>query len=214
MQDEKTQNTLLKKNLLFGVIVLNLRNTDVSSRCLSLILFVLLFISQTFNAAALQEDNLGNDQEGIIHLSGGATIHGVSTISNVTIVNIPNPVAEKMMKCKPKYKTIEQQVVAKKAKQNRNLKMLQDQINLKARAFFYSDSHDTELASLKKFNFCNTAITSNLSSFNFSNAFISEEYILNIFKAVTAKQKFYTSLSYLQFSKLRDSFLRGPPQIS
>lgn len=174
-------------------------------------------MSTFFNAAALQVGALDQDQTGLIYVSAGVEIYGSQNISNAKISSLetassPEKISKKNPK--PKYISIAKQILAKKNVEQRNLKRLQDKISINIIRSIYSSSNDRNLLALAKYKAGSSAIASTSVNFDFSNAFLQDYLILKRFESEIKKQKFYTSLSYLQFRNFRSCSLRAPPKTS
>ena len=155
------------------------------------------------------------NSQAIIYISAGTQITGISQFSNARIIKVATKKASvKVATVKISAPTISEQIVAKKKSQNQALKSVQEKINKKVKNSYYSSSQDNESLKFAKFKFNFAAVTTTISSFKYSPAFVSSTLLLNSDQAQLLKQKFYTSLSFLQFRKLRSSSLRGPPCFS
>ena len=200
----------MNKKFFSGNKISNIKNENFFIRSILLLFFAVL--TPIFLHAEEQDSVvIKKSQEAVIYVTPGTSIEGIY-ISNAKVIKIENTAApKKKVKSQAKYNTLAEQVTEKKIVQQQSLKKLQEKIDKKVQDTLYSTSQNSESATLAQVRLSNVAVSSNLSSFDFSKAFFSNKYVLNTFRTQIAKQKFYTSLSNLQFSKLRNSFLRGPP---
>lgn len=164
------------------------------------------------NGAVVDSASIQKDPEAIIYVSAGAIVAGTSQFSNARIVEIlGNSPSKKILKEKTTNTGLAKQIVAKKEANDQSLKLLQEKINKKVKNSFYSSSQESELVRFAKSKLDLSAVTSAASSFKFAHAFVSITFLLNVHRAQILKQKYCTSLSYLQFGKFRSSSLRAPP---
>ena len=178
-------------------------------------LLILIFSVLTplfFHAEGKDSVVAKKNQEAIIYVTSGVQIQGLSYITNTKVISIEKALtSKKKIQSKAKYITFKEQVTTIKNAKDQSLKKLQEKINEKVKKYNYTTSQDNVLIQWVKLRFGTSAASNNFTTFNFSNAFFSNEYHLNIFRSQVAKQKFYTSISYLQFGKYRNSSLRAPP---
>lgn len=171
----------------------------------------------SFYFAQSGEHDVKQDQSGIVYISDGVEIHGVELMSNTKIETLPKASYPKKTAEKSsdsKYIPIAKQILKKKNEDHQKLKALQHKIDQKIAGNLYTSKKDNDLFILvgSTAGFC--AVSSNTNPFNFSNATLEDCFDLQNFKIQLGKQKFATSLSFLQFRKLRSSSLRAPPEIS
>lgn len=177
----------------------------------------LLCMSTFFNASALKTETVDQDQTGVIYVSSDVQIFGTEHISNATINTIKSTsVPKKISKNNPelKYIPIAKQIIAKKNEEHRILKKLQDKIDKKIVRSFYSSSSNGNQLTISTHSTAKFGLSSNISKIDFSNGLVKENLVLKSFKTHLQRQKFYTSLSHLQFRKFRSSSLRAPPEFS
>lgn len=171
----------------------------------------------SFYFAQSGEHDVKQDQSGIVYISDGVEIHGVELMSNAKIETLQKPSSPKKTAGKssvPKYVPIAKQILQKKNEDHQKLKALQHKIDQKIAENLYTSKKDNDLFILVGSRAGFLAVSSNTNPFNFSNALLEEGFDLQNFKIQLGKQKFATSLSFLQFRKLRSSSLRAPPEIS
>ena len=177
-----------------------------------LILFFALLTPLFLHAEGQDSVVAKKNQEAVIYVSSGAEIQGLSYITNARIIKIEKEVPSiKKIQSKAKYATLKVQVTANINAKDESLKKLQQKINDQVKNYYFSTSQDIALSQWVKLRLSTSAASTDFNSFNFSKAFLSNKYHLNIFRSQVAKQKFYTSISYLQFGKYRNSSLRAPP---
>ena len=205
----KHTNTILK-NYLFTV---PFRVQDFRSYRIHLLVFLLISVlcSSQVSAAVIDSTNSQRVSPNTIYISSGTTVFGSINSVDVTVVKIQNKtVAEKITKGKNKVVNLEKNAIFQKNSQSLELKVLQENINKKVKHFYYSSSRENDLLRTSKLRFASSSTVPNLS-FKFNKAFNAKEYDFSIVRLQNTKQKFFTSLSYSEFFKLRNSFLRGPP---
>ena len=167
--------------------------------------------SSKLSAVVIDSVNSQKNSPNTIYVSSGAKVYISSNVSNIKIVKIKEGRApEKIANIHKTSLSQVKQTICQKNSQNLELKILQEKIDKNVKNSFYSASHNNDLLKSSKLRFTSAATTPNLP-FKFSKAFFNTEYDLSLFKIQNGKQKFYSSLSYLEFGKLRNSFLRGPP---
>ncbi len=173
-------------------------------------------MSTFFNAAALGKDFVDQDQTGVIYVSSGVEIYGTQNISNAKITTTKTTTLPKKI-CKKispkKYVPVAEQIIAKKNEEDRKLKILQSRINEKVEKSFYTSSGDSSFFGIAKNKVGSFAVSCTSFSPDFSNAILEDFPRLKRFETQLKKQKFYTSIAFLQFSRLRTSSLRAPPQL-
>lgn len=168
-------------------------------------------IPAIFYASALENDTPPQNQQGVIYVGQGALVYGLSNISNAVVVNVPTPTNTKeVTQPKKKSASISEQVVTRKISVRHRARKIQEEVT--ARTFFYyfsegnldsiagssSNAHSGELATV-------------VTSFEMAGKSPFSPYVLHFFAFRSEKQKFYTSLSFIQFRNFRSSSLRAPP---
>lgn len=171
----------------------------------------LLSMPLFFGATALKTHIPQQNQQAIIYVGENTLVYGVPGVSNAIIVKVQNKtVPQKIEQLKKKFVPSEDQAITKNSKRNQELKVLQQKINKKIKHTFYSSSQDSDLLRFAKVKIASVANSTNFS-FKYQKAIVCIDEDLNIFRVQNTKQKFFTSLSYSEFQKPRNSFLRGPP---
>lgn len=176
----------------------------------------LVFITGLFFSshapAALPDSALSqNNPEAIIYVSSGTKIIGSSEFSNARIINIPNASSTKKDKTeKVNSAPLSKQITAKSDEINSTSKILQAKISKVLRSF-YNSIPQSNWFNHSKLKFGSIAVNNSGNTYNFSPATFVGQIIIKVFSSSSTKQKFYTSLSYLQLCKFRSSSLRAPP---
>lgn len=192
---------------------MQLRKVSILSSVFS-VLFVLLLSSLSFASTPAQIDSIATEKSAEIYVSGSAIIKGVENFSNASIVSIEtleNKTSNSKVKtlAKTEDQSISAQIIRKEKEAAQKIAKLQKQIKETATVFI------TKNPASSYFN--------NSSSQNGSIAVVSSTSIIKFLKDISRlaisqhckedikKQKYYTTLSYLQFGKYRNSSLRAPP---
>ena len=173
-------------------------------------MLVLLMIPSVFYASALENDIPTQDQQGVIYVGEGALVYGMSDISNAVIVSIQSqkPIQE-IAKNKKKIVSVSEQVVKRENLAKQKARKIQQEVT--ARSIFHY---------LAKGNLGSIESSSSVHSGNLATAVtfskivgvtLSSPYVVHFFTVSSEKQKFFTSLSFIQFGKFRSSSLRAPP---
>ena len=173
-----------------------------------ILLFLFTFLTPLFIFGGVN-DSIKSEkvQNTVIYVSDGAVMHGINLISNAIVIQTSelNADANKKLEDQKKNVIVSKQIVSKKTVQDQSLKILQDKID-KIIEIFYSSSPEEHLSKLQKSKMSVSAAV------NYSpHLFASDIYLINFYQLQISKQKIDFSLSFLEYSKLLDSFLRGPP---
>lgn len=129
----------------------------------------------------------------------------------MTVVKVQNDaLPENKIEGKKKSLTPVKQAIVLKDSKSLELKALQENINKKVKRSFYATSHNSDLLRSSTLRLTIAATVPNFPS-KFNRTFVNTEYDFNIVQIKNIKKKFFTSLSYSEFFKPRNSFLRGPP---
>lgn len=172
-----------------------------------LILLLALIFSSPFTA---QQDSItvAEGSKTLLYITAGTSIKGSEFISNAQVVKSkPEPtVSKKKLLSKVKYASIAGRIKSSVTVRQKYFKKVQDLINKKVNDYFYPFSQDNQLSRLDQFS-----SSSSVTIVHYHDAVVSSDYYLTILKIRLSKEKFYSSVSFLQFSRLLDSFLRGPP---
>lgn len=171
-------------------------------------IFLSAFCSLRVSAAVIDSANSQQDSRNIIYISAGAKVYGSAKMTVVKVLNDALP--ENIVDGKKKSLSPPKQAIILKDSKSLELKALQDKINKKVKHSFYATSHNSDLLKFSTLRLTIASIVPNLP-FKFNRTFVNTEYDFNIVQRKNNKKKFFTSLSYSEFFKLRNSFLRGPP---
>lgn len=183
------------------------------------LLFVLFFSSFTFAATSIQKDSISAIQNNVIFVSGNATIIGLENLSNANIVSLEST---QRISSKSKVKTlaktedhsISAQIIKKETEEKEQIAKLQKQSNLNTSVAFLLLPSSSDFNSTTSQQCNNAVVCSNLySKVKFLKS-VTKDLVFQNCIVAKKKQKFCTSLSYLQFGKYRSSSLRGPPRLA
>ena len=170
-----------------------------------------LFFSSHASAALLDSAFSQNNPEAIIYVSFGTKIIGYSDFSNARIIDIPTTFTDKKVSIeKVDSAPVSKQITAKRNEIDNTLKIVQAKINKVIRSF-YNSIPQSNWFNYSKLKFGSIAVNNSVNTYKFSPATFVGEIIINVFSSSSTKQKFYTSLSYLQLCKFKSSSLRAPP---
>lgn len=173
-------------------------------------LFFLILIILTHNVYAGERDSISIYQgsKTIFFVSENTVVHGQFYITSTGTSKTPALKKKAKAKAKPKTKGIAEQLKLKKSHDAQLIQNIKDQINSR-KAYHYHQSSDQQLNLLDQYQ-TNVSVSGGDSN----PVYIPHPYYLIFLKIQFSKQQFYSSVSYLQFSRLLDSFLRGPPDFS
>lgn len=198
----------MKKALFFRKkIIFTANNYQLFSGILIFLLTVL--IPTSAYAEGIDSAQLKKRSDAVIYVSGNATIYGSEYISSSKLELSPKETVQKSKSpqiVKLKSVTIKEQVASNEKSKKDSFKNVQKEIDKRIKDYLNPISSDSQFINLDHYTVCGS-----LSFTTYSSAFITDAFDLNILKIHISKQKFDTSLSFLQFRKLLDSFLRGPP---
>lgn len=173
------------------------------------IVFFLLLSLNFFKAVPLEVELPVQDPQAIIYVSGNAQIYGnlntsvviaKDKIESTRVTNVPH-------KVKKQHNQVELANVAKKE----SYEKLAAKIASKKKPVFYTSNPSDNLSTQQLKLITSAVAVAMAHNFNNFNAVIPEITSVILLIAQSKKQKYYTSLSYLQFGKYRSSSLRGPP---
>lgn len=205
----------MRKKLFFDLF------SDAGLLSVRLPLLLLFFLPIFLMASQKQKDNhqknsVQKNSSAIIFVGEGADVVGFSNFHKAKIVKASSAKRKESKKAKDstfsdRTKTALSQKKAKE-KASKNQQEKNTKIDTKI-DFSFNNSPLSNSDIKQKSGFAFQAV---ISSFSFSKNFAIATYFYQISKINTKlkKQKFYTSLSYLQFKKYRNSSLRAPPQFS
>lgn len=160
-------------------------------------------------AGDLDSANIYRNQNTVIFVNVNSVIHGNIYIASSDIALLQaTTVRKKKLKPKPKDNTLTAQHQLKKNRDAVLYKNIQKQIDRNIE-FKYDPSSQKELGKTDY-----QSIANSVNSGNAYPLFFIKYYMLEILKIPLENQPIYSSVSFLQFSRLLDSFLRGPPSQS
>lgn len=201
----RTQNRYLIKPLLSEKTVFN------GFHPIQKIFFLFLMVLSHNVLFAEERDSVEVQQRNktIFFVSENTIVHGTVFFAEETSKTpVKVVVTKKKWKAKPKTRGIAEQLKLKKSRDAQLVQKIKDQIKSR-KGFNYTPSSDQQLTRLDQYQKGASA-----NAGNSNPVFLSSLYYLPILKMQIAKQQFYSSVSFLQFSRLLDSFLRGPPALS
>ena len=181
-------------------------------------LLLLFFLPIFLMASQKQKDNhqknsVQKNTSAIIFVGEGADVVGFSNFHKAKIVKVSSAQIKKAKDSTFSDRT-KTALSQKKAKEKASKNQQEKNTNIDKKIDFSFNNSPLSNSDIKqKSGFAFQAV---ISSFSFSKNFAIATYFYQISKINTQlkKQKFYTSLSYLQFKKYRNSSLRAPPQFS
>lgn len=182
-------------------------------KCGEFSVFLILLVFGHFYHCALQnEQGLSESQPGEIYISPGTVVYNISAVTNAKVTHIHQPPKKTVtVKKKPVSRTVADQVIDNQVTKNKRAEKIQKRVDLYTQFINFSLPSDTDVKGMGREKIKAALTTAYTFSFKAigSSVLVSTPGIMLI--AQLEKQKFYTSFSFLQFSKLRNSFLRGPP---
>lgn len=149
----------------------------------------------------------------VIFVTSGTTVIGLENEYNIKVV---------ALKAKAKPRKVENSALSEQiklalAEKETKVKLAQTkkakELNIKTEVTFYADPSGNSDIKKQSGSFF-AAVISPFNVLQKSVLASSNSKHTATIKLEEKKQKFATSLSYLQFGPLRNSFLRGPPQVS
>lgn len=181
------------------------------------ILILLISTLIPYSIHGMDNDSIiaADQEQAVIYVQNGAEVYGLPELTNALVskTTSSDSTPKHAEKKERTDSTFAMKIEEKKQSQKKVLKKLQDQINNRISHFYYSDSESTALFSGKVLQLNNVATNVLVTSQDIKGIASSNDFIILTLRLHLAKQKFYTSLSYLEFGKLRNSFLRGPPTV-
>ena len=207
----QTQIYSLKENLFFRATRLKFKKGESNSSFSVLMVLALLSIPTFFNAKSLENDIPPQNQQGIIYVGEGAKVYGMSNISNAVVVNIPNPtIAKQAIQPRKKSISISEQVAEHKISADQKARKIQAEVSARTNFYYFSEGNLDSISGSSSYVHSGELATA-VTSFKISGKSEFSPYVLHFFALRCEKQKFYTSLSFIQFRNFRSSALRAPP---
>lgn len=171
-----------------------------------LFFFIIILAHHSLFAASLDSLKISQKNKTIFFVSEGTIFHGTVYITNNAGKEKGKTTIHKTKwKGKSKSRGISEQVKLKKSRDAQLIQDIQNHINSR-KAYHYHQSSDQQLTLS---NPCQYNVST--SSANANPVFLSHSYYLTVLKIQVQKQRFYSSVSFVLFCRLLDSFLRGPP---
>ena len=171
----------------------------------------LLSIPTFFNAKSLENDIPPQNEPGIIYVGEGARVYGMS---NVVVVNIPNPtnptIAKQAIQPRKKSISISEQVAEHTISADQKARKIQAEVSARTNFYYFSEGNPDSISGSSSYVYSGELATA-VTSFKISGKSEFSPYVLHFFALRGDKQKFYTSLSFIQFRNFRSSSLRAPP---
>ena len=204
----------MKFNLFFRITQPKVAGSVFRSKFSLLLLFILVGIPSVISASVLENDNLDQGSEGVIYVSGNAVLFGENSISNGKIIEIESTKENVSREPTKKLEVIADLVkVHQKSKEIALQKILDNAKKDKKKICFESSWNPKFFnLTLSKMAGFSSQISNSYSKLSALLHFWVK--VLPNYKIQLEKQKYYTSLSYLQFGKYTNSSRRGPPQLS
>lgn len=206
----KTQTQIynLKENLFFRATRLKFKKGESNSIFSVLMVLALLSIPTFFNAKSLENDIPPQNEPGIIYVGEGARVYGMS---NVVVVNIPSPTdAKQAIQPRKKSISISEQVAEHTISADQKARKIQAEVSARTTFYYFSEGNPDSISGSSS-NFHSGELATAVTSFKISGKSEFSPYVLHFFALRCDKQKFYTSLSFIQFRNFRSSSLRAPP---
>ena len=171
----------------------------------------LLSIPTFFNAKSLETDIPPQNELGIIYVGEGAKVYGMS---NVVVVNIPNPtnptIAKQAIQPRKKSISISEQVAEHTISADQKARKIQAEVSARITLYYFSEGNPDSISGSSS-NVHSGELATAVTSFKISGKSEFSPYVLHFFALRCEKQQFYTSLSFIQFRNFRSSALRAPP---
>ena len=201
----------MKENLFFRATRLKFKKGESNSIFSVLMVLALLSIPTFFNAKSLENDIPPQNEPGIIYVGEGARVYGMSNISNAVVVNIQSPTApEEITSPNKKSNSISEQVTIHKISAEQKAKRIKEEVAARTTFYYFSEGNPDSISGSSS-NVHSGEVATAVTSFKISGKAEFSPYVLHFFALRCEKQKFYTSLSFIQFRNFRSSALRAPP---
>ena len=174
----------------------------------------LLSIPTFFYATALETDFPPQNEPGIIYVGEGAKVYGMYNISNAVVVNIPSPtnptIAKQAIQPRKKSISISEQVAEHTISADQKARKIQAEVSARTTLYYFSEGNPDSISGSSS-NVHSGELATAVTSFKISGKSEFSPYVLHFYALRCQKQKFYTSLSFIQFRNFRSSSLRAPP---
>lgn len=211
LKKTQTQIHSLKENLFFRATRLKFTKDKAFSIFSVLMVLTLLSIPTFFYATALETDIPPQNEPGIIYVGEGALVYGLSDNSNAVVVNVPNPTNTKeAIQPKKKLISISQQVAAHTISTDQKARKIQAEVSARTSFYYFSPGNlDSISGNTSKIH--SGELATAVTSFKIVSNDEFSPYVVHFFTVSSEKQKFFTSLPFIQFGNFRSSSLRAPP---
>lgn len=150
--------------------------------------------------------------QGIIYVYEGATVYQNDAYSTNKLVEINIPQNTHIAENKKEFKTISEEVKAQKNSRDQRIERIQEQINSRI-DFDYFLAKELKYFALNLSGGNSTAFAISQPSIKLIAKLKISISNITSFYLEGEKQKFYTSLSFIQFGNFRSSSLRAPPTL-
>ena len=203
-------NTHLTKNLFFREYYGYWKLLSVDRFMIRNIIFFFLLSSHFFKATALEAKLSPQDPQTSIYVSGNVLVY--DSTDHPLVITLDKKPTSPTNTAKKKTVKSSSHIELTHHKKRERFKKLAEKIDSVKKQAFYSSSPESHLINSFSFNRGKSVISSNLNTMFKSSGSKNVDFKLVVkYNTQLQQQKFYTSLSYLQFEKYRSSSLRGPP---
>lgn len=160
------------------------------------------------------------DQKGVqitetsneIYVGEGTTIVGLLNMNDTKVINMDFKQKKKSKKISKSTFSQEMTIaLSEKKAKIKTAEKVEEQVVNKNVNFFYKGNQKSDSNYSQKSRNLYTAVFSPFNVLQKTVAACADTYQIAAIKLAVKKQKFFTSLSYLQFGKYRSSSLRAPP---
>ena len=176
-----------------------------------LMVLVLLSIPTFFYATALEKEIPPQNEQGIIYVGENALVYSNADVSNAIVVNIQVPTTTReIVKPKKNAHRISEQVTIHKISQDQQARKIQAEVTART-TFVYFSQGDLPSVSKSFSNVHSGKLATAITTLKIVGKSDFSPYVIHFFAVRCEKQKFYTSLSFIQSRSIRSSSLRAPP---
>lgn len=158
-------------------------------------------------------ENIYTNTEVIIYVSSSTIIYGAQDLSNAKMNRFSKSIVEKKDSIEhQKILGISREFVVIEKSQDKSIQQQHDLINRKVSVTFYSSTTNQEYYRWAEIILSKQISSPSASSYKAVSAACRNNNE-NIFRPQVVKCNYYTSFSFLEFSKIRKYALRGPPSV-
>lgn len=199
------------KNLFFKEYIPFLRTLLLVDRMSAhQVIFIFLFSINFFKATAVENQPPVQNIQAVIYVSGNAQVYG--TINNAVIIDKDKNQAATLDIGNKETKKQLSEIRIASVKKKATYKKLAEKIKSVKKRVFYTSTSKSKLKDFYLNKIGPSAVSLHVNtSLKYASTKISESNLVVKYNTQLQKQKFYTSLSYLQFEKFCSAALRGPP---